>query len=673
MTIKKLLPIVLFALISGLVKAQEWNLMPMPKQISKSEGQFRIEREGLQVNVSGTFHERINSNAKWFMKRLSSRSTIPFFPNKGKVVTIFVERKGIVRLGEDETYSLRVTPEGVEIKAVTDLGASRALETLLQLVEIDAQGCYIPSVQITDAPRFPWRGLMIDVGRHFMPVEVIKRNIDAMSVVKLNVLHLHLSEDQGFRIESRVFPKLHKFGSQGEYFTQEQIREIISYADTRGIRVVPEFDIPGHATAWMVGHPELASAPGSYEIERYFGVFDPTMDPTKESTYKFLAKFFKEMARLFPDEYMHIGGDENNGKQWDENPQIQAFMKKRGIKDNHELQAYFNQRVLKILEKNQKKMMGWDEIFQPNLPKSIVIHSWRGRQYMDEAARRGYQSVLSNGYYIDLSHNAYKHYMIDPLPDTTNLSAEEQKRILGGEAPMWAELVTSENVDSRIWTRTAAISERFWSPNPPASYNNLHRRLFAVSNHLEWAGAKHMANREPMMRRLANTHKIEALMNLANASEPIEGYRRHGSQRYTTYHPLSRFVDITLPDAPDAILFRMTLNDYLEAKSSEKYNELALMLSKWEKNHAQIEGLISANPNLKEIEALSVNLSVLASTTSMLLKLYHNSKTINVYDVNSFSNMVISLSKPVAEMELPLADDAKLLIALMLEKGLVEQ
>jgi hexosaminidase len=347
-------------------------------------------------------------------------------------------------------------------------------------------------------------------------------------------------------------------------------------------------------------------------------------------------------------------------------------MNRNGIKDNHELQAHFNKRVLKILEKNKKKMMGWDEILQPSLPKSIVIHSWRGRKYMDDAARLGYSSVLSNGYYIDLSHNANKHYLIDPLPDTTSLTIEEQKRILGGEAPMWAELVTPENVDSRIWPRAAAIAERLWSTAPASDYNGLYIKLFAVSSHLEQAGSLHLANREPMMRRLANSSTIEALMLLANAAEPIEGYRRHGSQKYSIHHPLSRFVDITLPDAPDAIRFRMLLNNYLESRNNELYAELNSMLVIWEQNHQKIGNDIWKNVSIKEAERLSINLSLLASTTNFLLKMYHNSIAINANDVNNFSGIIVSLSKPIAEMELPLSEDAKLILALMLERGLVE-
>jgi hexosaminidase len=246
----------------------------------------------------------------------------------------------------------------------------------------------LPAVTIRDQPRFRWRGLLIDVARHYQPIEVLKRNLDAMAAVKLNVFHWHLTENQGFRIESRKFPKLHQMGSDGLYYTQEQAREIVAYAAERGIRVVPEFDMPGHSTAWLVGYPELASLPGPYEIERRAGIFDPTLDPTREEVYKFLDSFMGEMAALFPDAYLHIGGDENEGKQWDRNPQIQAFMKEKGLKDNHALQAYFNQRLLKILQKHKKKMIGWDEILQPDLPRDVVIQSWRGPTALAEAARK---------------------------------------------------------------------------------------------------------------------------------------------------------------------------------------------------------------------------------------------------------------------------------------------
>ena len=301
------------------------------------------------------------------------------------------ESKGIQELGEDESYTLDVTSIGAKLHAANPLGVLRGLQTLLQLIAISPDGFSVPAVHIEDRPRFPWRGLMIDSGRHFIPLDVIKRNLDGMEAVKMNVFHWHLSDNQGFRAESRKFPKLHEQGSDGLYYTQDEIRDVIEYARDRGIRVVPEFDMPGHSTAWFVGHPELASGSGPYAVERKWGVFDPAMDPTDEKTYKFLNEFIGEMARLFPDQFFHIGGDEVNGKEWDANPKIQAFKKSHKIKDNAGLQAYFSGRVQDLVAKHKKTPVGWDEVLVPGVPKTIVIQSWRGVDALAAAAKDGYR------------------------------------------------------------------------------------------------------------------------------------------------------------------------------------------------------------------------------------------------------------------------------------------
>jgi hexosaminidase len=388
-----------------------------------------------------------------FLKRLQGRTGLTLATGlatsaatAGLEIQCATAGQVIPSLDEDESYQLEVADQKVRLTAPTVVGALRGLETLLQLLSADRDGYFFPAVRIQDQPLFRWRGLLIDVGRHYQPPEVLKRNLDAMEAVKLNVFHWHLTEDQGFRVESKKFPRLHQLGSDGLYYTQDQIREIIDYARERGIRVVPEFDIPGHSTSWLVGHPELGSAPGPYTIERGAGIFEPALDPTREEVYKFLDIFLGEMASLFPDAYMHIGGDENEGKQWARNPKIQAFMKEKGIKDNHALQAYFNNRVLKILERHKKKMIGWDEILQPELPKNAVIHSWRGPAALADAARKGYDGILSNGYYIDLSYPTSQHYVVDPIPADTTLSPDEQKHILGGEATMWSEWVSPETI-----------------------------------------------------------------------------------------------------------------------------------------------------------------------------------------------------------------------------------
>jgi hexosaminidase len=399
------------------------------------------------------------------------------------------------------------------------------------------------------------------------------------------------------------------------------VREIIAYARERGIRVVPEFDIPGHSTSWLVGYPELGSAPGPYTIERRPGIFEPALDPTREEVYKFLDGFLSEMAALFPDEYLHIGGDENEGKQWDRNPAIQAFMKEKGIKDNHALQAYFNTRLLKILQKNNKKMIGWDEILQPGLPKDIVIHSWRGTAALAEAARKGYDGILSNGYYIDLIQPASFHYASDPLPADSTLTPEEAKHVLGGEATMWAEWVTPETIDSRIWPRTAVIAERLWSPRTVTDVGDMYRRMAIVSLQLEELGLMHKKNQDMMLRRLARYDDIGPLQTLVSVVEPVKEYRRYQLRPQTMLSPLTGFVDAATPDAEGARKFAWMVREFLDdAPRYQLYSaELAQMLAEWQASAAALGPTIDRSPALKEIKPLTKGLSDLGEVGSQAL------------------------------------------------------
>jgi hexosaminidase len=397
-------------------------------------------------------------------------------------------------------------------------------------------------------------------------------------------------------------------GSDGLFYTQNEIREIISYAAERGIRVMPEFDMPGHATSWLVSHPEIASGPGPYTIERRPGIFDPTLDPTNEKTYKLLKKFFAEMSALFPDAYMHIGGDENEGKQWDANPQIQAFMKEKGIKNNHELQTYFNKRILKFLQDNGKIMMGWDEIFQPDLPKDVVIHSWRGQKALAEAARLGFQGVLSNGYYIDLAFPASQHYVVDPVPADTVLTAEEQKRVLGGEATMWAEWVSPETIDSRVWPRTAAIAERLWSPREVNDVDDMYRRLAVVEVQLEELGLAHRKNQAMMLRRLTAGQDTSAVETLVSVIEPVKEYRRYRVRPQTMLSPLTGLVDAARPDAPGARAFNKAVDEMLAGvNAAENSAKIRSMVNEWRAAEPALLNYMENSPALVEAAQLSAD------------------------------------------------------------------
>ncbi|MCB9090503.1 MAG: family 20 glycosylhydrolase [Calditrichae bacterium] len=608
-------------------------LLPVPAQVEYSDGQFRLNAE-FTLAVEGKPHERMFRGATRFLRRLSGRTGLFFLQHyitetgKSRFANLVINcrRPGVVKLGTDESYRLTVTPEKIELQADNDIGALRGLETLLQLLQADEKGYFLPAVKIVDAPRFPWRGLLIDVSRHFMPMEVLKRNLDGMAAVKLNVLHWHLVDDQGFRVESKTFPKLHEMGSDGFYFTQEQIREIIAYANDRGIRVMPEFDVPAHATSWLVGYPELGSAPGPYTVERNWGIMDPVLDPTRDAIYDFLDQFFAEMAGLFPDEYLHIGGDENNGKHWNANQDIQAFMKKNNIPDNHALQSYFNQRILKIVTKHGKKMIGWDEIFHPDLPKTAVIHSWRGKEAMVKAAQQGYMSILSNGYYIDLMQPAYFHYLNDPIPEDTPLSEKEQRAILGGEATSWGELVSPETIDSRIWPRTAAIAERLWSPQRVKDVEDMYRRLEVISFQLEEHGLTHRKNFEMMLRRLTGDRDITPLRTFIELVEPVKIYtRHHQGVKYTSSSPLTRVVDAARPESMAARDFARRVDSLLANPSENNQAAVADLLKIWKRNHAALQAIINTSPVLREIESLSQDLTTI-SEIGMAAGNYYSSR-----------------------------------------------
>src|SRR2546423_1226969 len=596
------------------------NLMPVPASVQIQSGRLPIT-SSFNVAVKNYTDDRLRTAIDRMRRRLAGRTvlTLPadLATDEGAAILVVqCERAGeiIPSLNENESYSLEVNDKQARLVAPTVVGALRGLETFLQLLQGDRDGYYLPAIKIQDQPRFPWRGLLIDVARHYEPMEVLKRNLDAMAAVKLNVLHWHLTEDQGFRVESKKFPKLHQMGSDGLYYSQEQVREIIDYARERGIRVVPEFDIPGHSTSWLVGYPEIGSAPGPYKIERGAGIFEPALDPTREQTYKFLDTFLGEMAGLFPDAYIHIGGDENKGKQWDRNPKIQAFMKEKGIKDNHALQAYFNQRLLKILQKHRKKMIGWDEVLQPELPRDVVIHSWRGPTSLAEAAKKGYDGILSAGYYIDLIFPASDHYRTDPIPADSTLTPEEAKHVLGGEATMWGEWVTPETIDSRIWPRTAAIAERLWSPRTVTDVDDMYRRLGIISLQLEELGLTHRRNADMMLRRVARTEDIGPLRTLASILEPVKQYRRYQMRPQTMLSPLTGLVDATSPDSPAAREFAFMVDGLLsDAPRFQLYREdINTALANWQDSSVALEPMINRAPALEEARPLARNLSDVA-------------------------------------------------------------
>ncbi len=602
------------------------NLMPLPASAQPGTGSLGVD-SSFSIAFTGYTEPRLERAGERFLRLLALQTGLPLSlkPAKTANATLVIQTdhasKEIQELGEDESYVLEVTTTGAKLTAPAPLGAIHGLQTFLQLVNVSPGGFAAPAVTIQDKPRFPWRGLMIDSARHFIPLDVISRNIDGMEAVKMNVFHWHLSENQGFRVESKKFPKLHEMGTGGLYYTQEEMRDLIAYARDRGIRVVPEFDMPGHSTAWFVGHPELASGKGPYEIERTWGIFDPAMDPTNEKVYKFLDDLIGEMARIFPDHYFHIGGDEVNGKEWDANPKIQAFMKAHGLKNNQALQAYFSGRVQKLVTKHGKAVVGWDEVLVEGVPKDIVIQSWRGQASLAQAAKQGYRGILSNGYYLDLGWSAARHYAVDPISgDAANLSVEAKQQILGGESCMWSEYVNPENVDSRIWPRNAAIAERLWSPQEVRDPASMYARLDFVSARLEWLGLTHRTVSRHMLQRLAGSAsatEFAALRTLTDVVEPVKNYTRRQTApaEPSSATPMNRVVDAVPLESDAGRRFNDQVDQFLAAACHDSAVEARLraQLSTWRDNDATLQPLAQRSFLVKEVAATSQDLSALGT------------------------------------------------------------
>ncbi len=594
------------------------SLMPMPASIHVDSGGHLPLTASFRLAVPRFKDGRLTRAADRAITRLARRTGLPLahtIARDSLLGTLVIDVRGpgetVQSVDEDESYTLDVTTFRAVLRAPTVVGALRGLETFQQLVTGAGSGYAIPLAHIVDRPRFKWRGLLIDVSRHFEPVDVIERNLDAMAAVKLNVLHWHLSDDQGFRIESKRYPKLQDLGSGGSYYTQTQVREIVAYARDRGIRVVPEFDMPGHSISWFVGYPSLASAPGPYTLPTDYNFTAGAFDPTRESVYRFITRFVAEMAPVFPDKYWHIGGDEVDARAWEANTAIHRFMRRHKLNDFGALQAYFNKRLSRILAAQHKRVIGWDEILHPDLPHDVVVQSWRGQGSLFTAAAQGYSGILSAGYYLDAMSSAGQHYAVDPIPTGSDLDSAQAARVLGGEACMWGELVTPETIDSRIWPRTAAIAERLWSPATTVNVNDMYRRLAAVSVELADVGVHHLSGPDALWRLIAQTDRIAPLRALQRVVEPVSLGQRMHTRRPTAFTPLVEPGDIVTPDAAEGRALSALLDTLFRdpSRGAGLRDSLATIFSEWQAIAPAIATLHSRAPLLTDADSAAAALA----------------------------------------------------------------
>jgi hexosaminidase len=591
----------------------------------------------------------------------------------------------------DESYHLRITAAGASLTAVGPLGIQRGLATFRQVLESTPKGWRAQLCDIQDQPRFAWRGLLLDAARHFMPVPVVKRNLDAMAAVKLNVLHWHLCDDQGWRVESRLFPRLHTVAGATGYYTQAEVREVVRYAAQRGIRVVPEFDLPGHTGALLAAYPRLGSNDSIKAVPTRWGTSQnwALLDPTRESTYTMLDSVLTEMSGLFPDKYFHIGGDENDGRQWRRSPRIAAFMLAKGfvkpgttVPDKHQLQTYFNRRMLVIVQKLGKTMVGWDEILGPDLPAPIMIESWRGPKAVAEAVRLGHPALRAHGYYLDLNYPAATHYAADPLQGVPDSLAS---RVLGGEAAMWAEFADSVIFESRVWPRAAAIAERLWSPAAlTQDVPDMYRRLAFVSEELDALGLRHRRAPAALLRQLASPYPaaLPALQLLASLAEPVKDYKRHFQGfKYTTETPLTRLVDVAPAESDVARRFGATADSLLAGlrigvptfpatppqlspAGRRQLASLRRQVAEWQRVLEALTPLFVASPSLAEYAPLATQLGLVANLLAPRLTQIEQGQPLPAAAQAAARLQLDAAQKPVGQVELAISVAARRLLGL---------
>ncbi len=479
------------------------NVIPTPKVLTVGEGKFKLSAS-TQVNIVGD----AAIIADYFMAKINQSTG--FVLAKGQASSNVIELlvDSTLELGA-EAYTLDVTADKVVAKAKTPQGVFYAMQTVMQLLPAEIESSVvienvawtIPVVKIEDEPRFKYRGMHLDVCRHFNDIEFIKKQLDVLAMFKINRFHWHLTEDQLWTIEIKKYPKLTAIGSkrlEGEghyhegFYTQEQVKEVVKYASERFIDVIPEIELPGHALAALTGYPEYSCTGGPFQIRNVWGVEADVFCAGKESTFEFLENIISEVAPLFPSEYFHIGGDESPKTEWEKCPLCQKRMRQEGLKTEYELQSYFVQRIEKHVNSLGKKLIGWDEILEGGIAPSATIMSWQGEKGGIEAANAGHDVIMTPGNWMYLDHyqgaaevepvaiggytTLEETYKYNPIPKA--IAADKVHHVIGAQCNIWTEyMYTSDLVEYFIFPRVIAVAELTWSPLDAKNYKDFERRI----------------------------------------------------------------------------------------------------------------------------------------------------------------------------------------------------
>ncbi|MFB9864397.1 beta-N-acetylhexosaminidase [Rufibacter immobilis] len=547
-----------FTVATGQEKAQQpaLSIIPQPVKMSRQNGSFALNKDTkIFVDAKNEQLRKIGEQLAGSIKEMTGiqPAIVQKAPDKNTTNSIFLTLTSPVDTLGEEGYTLKIQPDRVTLAAKAPNGLFLGTQTIRQLLPAQptTSPVALPALEVVDKPRFSWRGMHLDVARHFFPVEFVKRYIDYLAMHKMNTFHWHLTEDQGWRIEIKKYPKLtqvggwrdgtlighysnqpHQFSTErhGGFYTQEQIKEVVKYAQDRYITVVPEIEMPGHALAALTAYPELSCTGGPFQVEKKWGVFDDVFCAGNEKTFTFLEDVMTEVMALFPSKIVHIGGDESPKTRWEKCPKCQKRIAEQGLKDEHELQSYFIQRMEKFMNARGRTIIGWDEILEGGLAPNAYVMSWRGTEGGIAAAKQKHYVVMTPGSHVYFDHyqgepglepvaiggltTLEKVYSFEPTPDV--LSAEEKKYILGAQANVWTEYIpTTQQVEYMIFPRMSALAEVLWTPAAQKNWNSFQTRMQQQYKRYNTMGvnyAKSTFNVKPQI--LIDTTKAGATVSL---------------------------------------------------------------------------------------------------------------------------------------------------------------
>lgn len=652
-------------------------LLPRAQEQSVPEGWLHFT-ELPELLFSAVTTPRLKQAGARFLDRLTQAPAKPvaerhppasIAPPEGSIVCLEICCQNASplwpELSQDESYRLTITSEvnTIRLQAESEWGVLHGLETLAQLVQGHPFDWRVAILKIADHPAYPWRGLCLDLCRHWIGPEKIKALLDGMACEHLNVLHLHLSDDQAFRLALESLPS-----SEGQQLSRRQVEALVEYAAERAIRLVPEIDLPSHCTALLAILPELSAGPAPSAPGIEFGGYHHCLDPSNESTYRLLEKVLTEISEWFSDRYIHTGGDEVNPEIWSKNAAIKRFMKRQGLTDYQALQAYFHGRLKTILSGLNKEMVVWDEALHPMLPKDVLIQCWRGVVARDLALNAGHRTLFSSGYYLDQNYSNETHYRFDPaassedlrkaenmvlqapglglmkalLPKLTeqvrassrsfDLARQTVDQVLGGEACLWSELVDQDSLDSRLFSRLPAVAERLWlAYEPDQTLDNFYIRLEQHWGYLEKNTAlKPIGSVRQQLERLElSAEVIGALQTLLNCLEPVKWHWRLLGEKHlkarakgtTTDAPrpynartkLNRMADICLPES--LLARQLAAQDKLKPDSTPTLDRVQLA-SSWQEQAVILRNV--EHPLVTEVYPLSQRLGRLGDLLEQL-------------------------------------------------------